>query len=184
MKNVKAKIWVVFVLVALSVQAKTAVNRKIPDPAKFPRYKSSGTIPKYNGESLPNIMIFLVDDMGVMDTSVPMLTDGNGNPKRYPLNDYYRTPSMERFAKQGIRVNSVHPGVVLTELVKTGFKASAKQGVFSSAEEAHAHYESMHPIGRMGEPVDIANAVLYLASDASSFVTGSSLVVDGGYLAV
>lgn len=55
---------------------------------------------------LPNIMVFLVDDMGVMDTSVPFLTDENGNPKRYPLNDYYRTPNMERLARRGIRLNN------------------------------------------------------------------------------
>ncbi|MCP5521419.1 MAG: sulfatase-like hydrolase/transferase [Verrucomicrobiales bacterium] len=53
----------------------------------------------------PNILIFLVDDMGVMDTSVPFLTDQAGNPKRHPLNDYYRTPNMERLAAQGIRFN-------------------------------------------------------------------------------
>lgn len=53
----------------------------------------------------PNIVVFLVDDMGVMDTSVPFLTDAAGKPKRYPLNDYYITPSMERLAKQGIRFN-------------------------------------------------------------------------------
>ncbi len=51
----------------------------------------------------PNIVIFLVDDMGLMDTSVPMLVDADGNPKRYPLNDWYRTPNMERLAEQGIR---------------------------------------------------------------------------------
>jgi len=51
----------------------------------------------------PNIMVFLVDDMGLMDTSLPFLTDSDGNAKRYPLNDYYRTPSMERLATQGIR---------------------------------------------------------------------------------
>lgn len=53
----------------------------------------------------PNIVVFLVDDMGVMDTSVPFLTDAEGQPKRYPLNDYYRTPGMERLAAQGIRFN-------------------------------------------------------------------------------
>lgn len=53
----------------------------------------------------PNIVIFLVDDMGVMDTSVPFLTDEGGRPRRYPLNDYYRTPNMERLAAQGIRFN-------------------------------------------------------------------------------
>ncbi len=53
----------------------------------------------------PNIMVFLVDDMGVMDTSLPFLTDESGNPKRYPLNEYYRTPNMERLAARGIRFN-------------------------------------------------------------------------------
>ena len=54
----------------------------------------------------PNIVIFLVDDMGVMDTSVPFLTDATGQPKRYPLNDYYRTPNMERLAARGIRFSN------------------------------------------------------------------------------
>jgi arylsulfatase A-like enzyme len=54
---------------------------------------------------LPNIVVFLVDDMGVMDTSVPFLTDEAGQPTRYPLNDYYRTPNMERLASLGIRFN-------------------------------------------------------------------------------
>ena len=54
----------------------------------------------------PNVIVFLVDDMGVMDTSVPFLTDTSGEAKRYPLNDYYRTPAMERLAKQGIRFNN------------------------------------------------------------------------------
>jgi arylsulfatase A-like enzyme len=54
----------------------------------------------------PNIVIFLVDDMGVMDTSVPFLTDATGRPQRYPLNDYYRTPGMERLAARGIRFNN------------------------------------------------------------------------------
>ena len=56
----------------------------------------------------PNILVFLVDDMGVMDTSVPFLTDEQGAPKRYPLNEYYRTPSMERLAHQGIRFNQFY----------------------------------------------------------------------------
>ena len=51
----------------------------------------------------PNIVIMLVDDMGVMDTSLPFLTDANGKPKRYPLNEFYRTPAMERLAARGIR---------------------------------------------------------------------------------
>ena len=53
----------------------------------------------------PNVVIMLVDDMGVMDTSVPFLTDAQGQAKRYPLNDFYRTPNMERLAARGVRFN-------------------------------------------------------------------------------
>ncbi len=55
--------------------------------------------------SKPNILVFLVDDMGIMDTSVPFLTDAAGKPQRYPLNDFYRTPNLERLAARGIRFN-------------------------------------------------------------------------------
>ena len=65
--------------------------------------QSFGASPK---SPLPNIVVMLVDDMGVMDTSVPFLTDETGKPKRYPLNDYYRTPNMERLALRGVRFNN------------------------------------------------------------------------------
>tara|TARA_R110002049_G_scaffold47902_1_gene138447 strand:+ start:162702 stop:164249 length:1548 start_codon:yes stop_codon:yes gene_type:complete len=64
--------------------------------------------PTAQAASRPNIVVFLVDDMGVMDTSLPFLTDGQGNAKRYPLNDYYRTPNMERLASAGIRFNNFY----------------------------------------------------------------------------
>ncbi len=56
----------------------------------------------------PNILVFLVDDMGLMDTSVPFLTDAEGQPERHPLNDFYRTPNMERLAKQGVRFSQFY----------------------------------------------------------------------------
>lgn len=56
----------------------------------------------------PNVVVFLVDDMGVMDTSVPFLTDKAGRPKRYPLNDFYRTPNMDRLASRGIRFSNCY----------------------------------------------------------------------------
>ena len=56
----------------------------------------------------PNVIVFLVDDMGLMDTQVPFLTDGKGNPVRYPLNDWYRTHNMERLANQGIRFSTFY----------------------------------------------------------------------------
>lgn len=58
--------------------------------------------------SPPNIVLFLVDDMGSMDTSVPFMTDGNGAPQRHPLNDFYRTPAMERLAANGIRFSQFY----------------------------------------------------------------------------
>ena len=54
------------------------------------------------GRERPNIIVFLVDDMGLMDTSVPFIADESGQPVRHPLNDWYHTPNMERLAKQGI----------------------------------------------------------------------------------
>ena len=56
----------------------------------------------------PNIVLFLVDDLGVMDTSVPMLTDSQGKPQRYPLNDFYRTPNLERLVARGVRFADFH----------------------------------------------------------------------------
>ncbi|MDR2681098.1 MAG: sulfatase [Tannerella sp.] len=56
----------------------------------------------------PNIVIFLVDDMGLMDTQVPFLTDAKGNPVRYPLNEWYHTPNMERLANQGTRFSTFY----------------------------------------------------------------------------
>lgn len=56
----------------------------------------------------PNIIVFLVDDMGLMDTSVPFLTDSTDNPVAYPLNHYYRTPNMEHLAMQGIRFTNFY----------------------------------------------------------------------------
>lgn len=79
-------------------------------------------------------------------------------------------------AGYGIRVNSVHPGYILTPMVER-----AMQG--EHAELVRQHLVSLHPIGRLGAPLDIAWGVLYLASDESSFMTGSELVIDGGYTA-
>ena len=59
-------------------------------------------------ETRPNVVLFLVDDMGVMDTSVPFLTDRQGRPTRYPLNGFYRTPNMEQLAAGGVRFNQFY----------------------------------------------------------------------------
>lgn len=82
-------------------------------------------------------------------------------------------------AKAGynIRVNSVHPGYIVTPMVESYAQASG------DAAAAQRALIALHPIGHLGEPNDIAYGVLYLASDESKFVTGSELVIDGGYTA-
>ena len=58
--------------------------------------------------SQPNIIVFLIDDLGLMDTSVPMLTGEDGEPWRHPLNDWYHTPNMERLASMGTRFSNFY----------------------------------------------------------------------------
>ena len=76
------------------------------------------------------------------------------------------------YAKEGIRVNSIHPGNSLTARVAKMFPDGDLD-----------HYWSSTPMARMGTADEIAQAVLYLASDESSYVTGAELIVDGGFLA-
>ena len=60
------------------------------------------------GLNQPNIIIFLVDDMGLMDTSVQFLCDSEGRPKKYPLNSFYNTPNVEKLASKGIRFSNFY----------------------------------------------------------------------------
>jgi NAD(P)-dependent dehydrogenase (short-subunit alcohol dehydrogenase family) len=82
------------------------------------------------------------------------------------------------YAKDKIRANSVHPGFIWTPMV-VAFAESQPGG----PEEFRKTLDELHPIGHVGEPDDIAYGILYLASDESRFVTGSELVIDGGYTA-
>jgi len=79
------------------------------------------------------------------------------------------------FAKDNIRANSISPGAIETRrlLQRT-----------PTMEKVRERMVPLHPIGRLGQPEDIANAALYLASDQSSFVTGSDMLVDGGFTAI
>lgn len=78
------------------------------------------------------------------------------------------------YAKQGIRINAVCPGVINTPMIDrfTGKK-----------KEVEKQFENMEPIGRMGQPEEVAETVVWLCSDASSFVTGIAMPVDGGWVA-
>ena len=81
------------------------------------------------------------------------------------------------YAHDNIRVNSVHPATVDTEMLAREARAS------SNMQEYLRKENEKHPIGRVGLPEEVAKAVLFLASDDSSFVTGASLSVDGGMTA-
>ncbi|WP_404400517.1 glucose 1-dehydrogenase [Idiomarina seosinensis] len=82
------------------------------------------------------------------------------------------------YAKDKIRVNSVHPGFIWTPLVEQLGKDSP-----GGVDEFRKQLDSRHPVGHVGESEDIAHGVVYLASDESKFVTGTELLIDGGYTA-
>jgi NAD(P)-dependent dehydrogenase (short-subunit alcohol dehydrogenase family) len=78
-----------------------------------------------------------------------------------------------RLAPENIRVNAVCPGFIYTALTAG----------LSDSPDLHETLKRRHPMGRLGEPEEIANVILFLASDEASFVTATALPVDGGYTA-
>jgi NAD(P)-dependent dehydrogenase (short-subunit alcohol dehydrogenase family) len=81
------------------------------------------------------------------------------------------------YAPNKIRVNCICPGAIDTPMLRRFIDASP------DPKATEKQFTSMHPLGRLGQPEDIARAALFLASDSSSFITGHSLVVDGGFTA-
>jgi len=79
------------------------------------------------------------------------------------------------YADQGIRINAVAPAVIVTDLAD-------RVGVTSPASPIYPRVLAMHPQGRLGAPEEVAQAVIWLCSKASSFTTGHALPVDGGFL--
>lgn len=84
-----------------------------------------------------------------------------------------KTAALE-YATQGIRINAICPGVILTAMVER---------LLGSDPENEKAFTQLEPVGRFGRPEEIADAALWLCSDAASFVTGHSLTVDGGLVA-
>ena len=82
------------------------------------------------------------------------------------------------YAPHGVRVNSVHPGSI-----ETHSPGSVRADTSRKAQEYNRRTIESIPLGHRGEPIDVAYGVLYLASDESRYVTGSELVIDGGYTA-
>ncbi|MEQ1594459.1 MAG: SDR family oxidoreductase [Casimicrobium sp.] len=82
------------------------------------------------------------------------------------------------YAGKGVRVNAVNPGLTLTERLQEGMQAEARQqGI--SMEEALARAKATRPLGRIAEPSEIADAVVYLASNRASYITGAVVAMDG-----
>lgn len=78
------------------------------------------------------------------------------------------------YGRKGIRCNAVAPGVIETDLM---------EGVVENGREMLRSFAGAHPIGRIGQPEEVAESIVFLASPASSFITGTVLLVDGGYTA-
>lgn len=112
--------------------------------------------------------VVFVSSIGGIDS----ITIGNSiyGASKAALNSAMRFCALELSPKK-IRVNSVCPGMVNTKLIKGG----------AVSEEQHQADMQKYPLKRYGEPEDIANGIIYLLSDAASWVTGHSLVIDGGY---
>jgi cyclopentanol dehydrogenase len=111
----------------------------------------------------------------IVNISSVLATMGSGNSASYTASKgavtaLTRTVSVE-LATEGIRVNAVHPGGVETPMAA---------GILGDDAEARRALIATHPMGRIGTSEEIATGVLFLASDEASFVTGASLVIDGG----
>lgn len=92
----------------------------------------------------PNVIVFIVDDMGLMDTSLPFLTDQKGKPVRYPLNNWYHTPNMVRMAQQGIRFSTFY-----AQSVSSPSRASLMTGQNATR---HRTTNWIHPEGNNRTP--------------------------------
>ncbi len=94
---------------------------------------------------------------------------------KYAVEGLTKVAALE-YATQGIRVNAVAPGAIVTEMMERIVGGGENS-------EGAQHLASLHPIGRLGRSEEIAETVLFLASDKASFITGQSLAIDGGFTA-
>ncbi len=115
-----------------------------------------------------NASVVLIASIGGTHSFMP----GNGvyGASKAALNSFMKYAARE-FASRKVRVNSICPGMVDTPLIHRG----------TITEEQLAEDAKRYPLGRYGQPEDIANGAVYLLSDASSWLTGHDLVIDGGF---
>jgi len=115
----------------------------------------------------------IVNTASIMGLVGSWSRSGVYNASKHGVVGLTKTAALE-YAKSGIRVNAVCPGYIRTPLIEEAL---------TSNPEMEAQIVARHPVGRMGRPEEIAEAVMWLCSDAASFVTGHTMTVDGGYVA-
>ena len=118
--------------------------------------------------------------LGSLTMREPIPTLALSNVMRISLLGLVRTLARELGPKR-VRVNGILPGYIDTERVREIFEDTARRQAISPAE-ARARLEREIPLGRLGDPAELARVIAFLASDASSYVTGAVLPVDGGIL--
>ncbi|CAA7271597.1 unnamed protein product [Cyclocybe aegerita] len=117
--------------------------------------------------------IILISSMSANIVNIPQLQTPY-NASKAAVKHMAESLAVE-WAKQGVRVNTLSPGYMLTKLTRT---------ILEKDVELKNTWERLTPMGRMGEPEDLSGAIVFLASDASKFMTGSEIRVDGGYCVI
>jgi NAD(P)-dependent dehydrogenase (short-subunit alcohol dehydrogenase family) len=115
----------------------------------------------------------IVNTASIMGLVGSWSRSGAYNASKHGVVGLTKTAALE-YARSGIRVNAVCPGYIRTPLIEEAL---------SSNPEMEAQIVARHPVGRMGRPEEIAEAIVWLCSDAASFVTEHTMTVDGGYVA-
>jgi len=117
--------------------------------------------------------IILISSMSANIVNIPQLQTPY-NASKAAVKHLASSLAVE-WAKDGVRVNSLSPGYMMTKLTKT---------ILEKDPELKSTWERLTPMGRMGVPEDLDGAIVFLASDASKFMTGSEIRVDGGYCVI
>ncbi len=123
-------------------------------------------------EGRPGSVIF-VSSMSGRIVNIPQF-QASYNSSKAAVSMLAKSLAVE-WARSGIRVNALEPGYTLSDMTRAFMDANP---------ELAAQWTSLIPMGRMGEPADLVGAVTYLASSESSYLTGQSIVIDGGYTAI
>jgi len=144
--------------------------------AALPHLKKSGAASAHGGAAIVN----LASVAGLVGSQLDPLY----SLTKCGVTLFTKSTALE-FGRKGynIRVNSIHPGVIDTDMGQQTFETRARALGTNDTEATRRASTAMHPIGRLGLADDIARGIVFLASDDAAFMTGSGLVVDGGYTA-